>query len=277
MPRIDAHQHFWKFNPVRDSWITADMSVIQKDFMPEDLQPLLQANGMDGSIIIQSDQSEEENIFQLGNAQHNDFIKGVVGWVDLQSDGVAEKLAYYKQFGKMKGFRHVLQGEVDRALMLKPAFKNGIGLLKNFGFTYDILIYPDQLQYIPAFAAAFPDQPMVIDHLAKPYIRHGKIEEWKRDMQLVSKFENIYCKISGMVTEADWQSWKLNDFRPYLDVIVGSFGSKRIMFGSDWPVCLVAASYSAMMEIVQNYFSAFTASEQNLFFGENARAFYKLA
>jgi L-fuconolactonase len=277
MLRIDAHQHFWKFDPVRDSWITADMAVIQKDFLPGDLQPLLEANGLHGSVIVQSDQSEHENAFQLANAAGYDFIKGIVGWVDMQADNIEERLAHYKQFKKMKGFRHVLQGEPDRALMLQPAFKRGIGLLKQFGFTYDILIFPDQLEYIPAFVAAFPDQPFVIDHIAKPYIKDKKIEAWKKDMLSISRLENVYCKISGMVTEANWKNWKQEDFKPYLDTVVEAFGIKRIMFGSDWPVCLVAASYAEMMAIVKDYFSAFTQDEQDLFFGANATLFYNLS
>jgi L-fuconolactonase len=276
MPRIDAHQHFWEFDRVRDSWITNEMSVIQKDFMPRDLQPILEENGLDGSVIVQSDQSEQENDFQLANAAENDFIKGVVGWVDLQSANVEERFQYYKQFDKMKGFRHVLQGEADRALMLKPAFKRGIGLLKRFGFTYDVLIYADQLQFIPVFVADFPGQPFVIDHIAKPFIKDRKIETWKKDIQSLAGYENVYCKISGMVTEADWKKWKPQDFKPYLDVIVEAFGIKRIMFGSDWPVCLVAASYSEMMNIVKDYFSSFSQSEQDLFFGHNAVSFYNL-
>jgi L-fuconolactonase len=277
MSRIDAHQHFWKFDPIRDSWITDDMAVIQKDFMPEDLRPLLTANGIQGSVIVQSDQSEKENDFQLANAEKNDFIKGVVGWVDLQLDNVEDRLQQYTQFKKMKGFRHVLQGETDRALMLKPEFKRGIGLLEKFGFTYDILIFPDQLRYVKEFVAAFPSQAFVIDHIAKPYIKDKKIEAWKKDIRAVADFENVYCKISGMVTEADWKKWKPTDFRPYLDVIVEAFGIKRIMFGSDWPVCLVAASYSEIVNIVKDYFSPFSQTEQDLFFGNNATSFYNLA
>jgi L-fuconolactonase len=276
MLRIDAHQHFWKFDPVRDSWINDDMSVIQRDFFPGDLLPVLQSNGIDGCVTVQSDQSEEENDFQLKNAESNDFVKAVVGWVDLQAPDIAAKLAYYQQFKKMKGFRHVLQGEKDRALMLKPAFKDGIGLLNEFGFTYDILIFPDQLSYSRELVAAFPDQPFVIDHMAKPYIKDGKIDEWKKDMQAIAAYKNVCCKISGMITEADWKQWKEADLKPYLDVVVHAFGPKRILFGSDWPVCLVAGSYEKMLSVVKNYFSSFTAHEQALFFGGNAMRFYKL-
>lgn len=274
---IDAHQHFWKFDPVRDSWITEDMSVIRRDFGPADLLPLLESNGMEGSVIVQSDQSEEENAFQLENAEKFDFIKGVVGWVDLRADNLHERLAYYKQFEKLKGFRHVLQGEKDRALMLNPAFKKGIAALKQFGYTYDILIYPNQLGYVPELVSAFPDQPFVIDHIAKPFIRTGEaLEEWKAAMKTVAGYQNVSCKISGMVTEADWKNWKKEDFKPYLDTVVEAFGTQRILYGSDWPVCLVAASYSQMMGIVRNYFSGFSQAEQSAFFGGNATTFYNL-
>jgi L-fuconolactonase len=276
MPAIDAHQHFWKFNPVRDNWITDDMAVIQKDFLPQHLEPVLKQNGFDGCIVVQSDQSEEENIFQISNADEHDLIKGIVGWVDLQADDVEGRLAYYSSFKKMKGFRHVLQGEAQRDLMLSPKFMNGISKLQQFGFVYDILIFPDQLQYIPQFVAAFPNQQFVIDHIAKPNIKAKQIEDWKKGMEAVAQYENVYCKISGMVTEADWHNWKAEDFTPYLDVVVNSFGVKRIMYGSDWPVCLLAGSYENMFGIVKNYFSSFSKDEQELFFGKNATQFYHL-
>ena len=276
MQRIDAHQHFWQFDPVRDSWIDESMSVIQRDFLPADLQPLLTQHQFDGCVVVQSDQSEKENDFQLANAGSADFIKGIVGWVDLQSPGVEERLSYYSSFNKMKGFRHVLQGEADRALMLKPAFMNGISKLAQFGFTYDILIFPDQLKYVAELVTAFPDQRFVIDHIAKPPVKAQQIKEWSKDIRSLSGYENLYCKISGMVTEADWKNWKKPDFTPYLDTVVESFGTNRIMFGSDWPVCLVAASYASMLEIVTDYFSSFTQHEQEQFFGLNAIQFYNL-
>lgn len=276
MLRIDSHQHFWKYDPVRDNWITEDMSVIRKDFFPADLQPILKKNSFDGSVIVQSDQSEAENEFQLSNAAKHDFIKGVVGWTNLCSPDCENKLKYYQQFEKMKGFRHVLQGEKDRAFMLQPAFMKGIGLLRKYNFTYDILVFPDQLKHILDFVRAFPGQPFVIDHIAKPYIKDRKIDEWKKDIQAIARFENVSCKISGMVTEANWRNWKKEDFTPYLDVIIGSFGSNRVMYGSDWPVCLVAASYEKMLEIVAEYFYSFSKNEQELFFGGNAIKFYNL-
>ena len=276
MKRIDSHQHFWKFDPVRDSWINDEMRSIQKDFFPEDLQAILKQNGFDGCVAVQSDQSEAENHFHLQHTEKFDFIKGIVGWVDLQSSSVEERLQYYSSFKKMKGFRHVLQGEAQRDLMLQPAFMNGISLLKKYNFTYDILIFKDQLQYLPKFVSAFPDQPFVIDHIAKPDIKNSDIDQWKKDMKQLSQFENLYCKISGMVTEADWQNWKKEDFKPYMDVAVETFGTDRLLFGSDWPVCLVAASYDEMLRIVEDYFSSFSKEEQNKFFGLNAIRFYNL-
>lgn len=276
MGAIDAHQHFWKFDPVRDSWIDADMAVLQKDFLPNDLMLHLQENNFEGSVVVQSAQSEEENLFQLDNAARHNFIKGVVGWVDLQATNVEERLTYYSSFNMMKGFRHVLQGEQQRDLMLSPGFMNGISKLQQFGFTYDVLIFPDQLQYIPQLIALFPDQKFVIDHLAKPAIRDKNIQDWKKGIEAIALYENVYCKISGMVTEADWQHWKQEDFIPYLDVVVNAFGKKRIMYGSDWPVCNVAGGYEKMFSIVKKYFSSFSEEEQQLFFGENAIRFYNL-
>jgi L-fuconolactonase len=252
------------------------MAVIKKDFLPTDFEPVLQQHGFDGSVIVQSDQSEKENEFQLKNAAENDFIKGVVGWVDLQSPGVEERLANYSSFKKMKGFRHVLQGETDRALMLRPAFMNGISKLGEFDFTYDILIFADQLKHIPEFVRSFPNQKFVIDHIAKPEIKNKRIEEWKKGIFEVARYENVYCKISGMVTEADWMNWTKGDFTSYLDVVVEGFGIQRIMYGSDWPVCLVAASYGETLNIVHEYFSSFSENEKQLFFGGNAIQFYNL-
>jgi len=276
MKIIDSHQHFWNYNTKDFDWITDEMSVIRKDFLPNELQSVYQNNNVEGCVGVQVNQTEEENTFQLHNANSFDFIKGVVGWVDLQSDSVEKQLQYYQQFEKMKGFRHILQGEKDRALMLKPAFKNGISLLNNYNYTYDILIFPDQSRHALELVKIFPDQKFVIDHLAKPYIKSGEIEQWKNDMEQFRQHENVYCKISGMVTEADWKHHSLQTFKPYLDVVINAFGTDRIMFGSDWPVCLVAASYEKMLGIVKDYFSAFSKEEQDEFFGLNAIAFYNL-
>jgi len=276
MPRIDGHQHFWKFDPVRDSWINDDMRVIQRDFYPEDLMPTLHASSFEGCISVQADQSSDENKFLLGLAAGNEFIRGIVGWVDLQARDLHEQLSLYKGSKVIKGFRHILQGEQQRDFMLRPDFMRGISMLQMFGYTYDILIFPDQLQYAKTFIEAFPDQPFVIDHIAKPYIRDKKLTEWKRDIIDISTYENVYCKVSGMVTEAEWFHWKKSDFRPYLDVVLESFGPSRLMFGSDWPVCLVAATYASVVDVVTEYFAALSKSEQDDIFGNTAVKFYNL-
>jgi L-fuconolactonase len=276
MVKIDAHQHFWIFDPVRDSWITDDMTVIRKDFLPSDLEPVLKQNGFLGCVAVQADQSEEQNRFLLEKADTHPFILGVVGWVDLQAEDVKERLEYYTSFQKLKGFRHVLQGEPQRDLMLAPAFKRGVALLEKYGFTYDILVYPDQLEYIRQLVEEFPQQKFVIDHLAKPYIKDKKIEPWKEQISAVAANENVCCKLSGFVTEASWNSWTKEDFDPYFDIIVNNFGIDRILFGSDWPVCQVAAKYEQVVEIVADYFSEFSADEQEQIFGLNAINFYNL-
>lgn len=274
--RIDSHQHFWKYDPIDYDWINDEMAVIRKDFFPGDLEPLLKQNGFDGCVAVQAHQSEQETEQLLNYANQYKFVKGVVGWVDLQADNIEARLAHYQQFEKLKGLRHVLQGEPQRDLMLQPRFKKGISLLSKFGFTYDILIFPDQLRFAKELVKEFSQQAFVIDHIAKPYIKDKKTEEWEADMQAIAQHDNVYCKISGMVTEADWQTWKIDDFKPYLDIVVNSFGTSRVLFGSDWPVCLVAGSYEKVLEIVKNYFNPFSAQEQDLVFGENAVKFYNL-
>lgn len=276
MLRIDSHQHFWKYDPVRYDWIDDSMSVIQKNFLPEDLEPILKVNGFDGCVTVQSHQSEAENEFQLANANQYGFIKGVVGWVDLQSPKIEERLEYYQQFKKLKGFRHVLQGESQRDFMLRPDFLRGINLLKKYDYTYDILILPDQLGYTAEFIAKFPEQRFVIDHIAKPDIKQQKLKDWEKDIKAVAAFKNVYCKVSGMVTEADWQNWQPADFNNYLGVVTESFGTNRLMYGSDWPVCKVAADFEQVVNIVKDYFSAFSQTEQQAFFGGNAIEFYNI-
>ncbi|ALJ01759.1 amidohydrolase (plasmid) [Rufibacter tibetensis] len=274
--RIDAHQHFWQFDPIRDSWITEEMSLIQRDFLPEDLEPVLKRHGFDGCVLVQSAQPENENAFLLEAAQQHGFVKGVVGWVDLMAENVEERLASYTHHEKLKGFRYILQGDPDRAIMLRPEFKRGISHLREYGYTYDVLIYPDQLVYAADLVGAFPDQPFVIDHLAKPYIRSGEVEQWKRDIKSIARYGNVWCKVSGLVTEADWRNWNKGDFIPYLESAVEAFGVERLMYGSDWPVCLVAGAYGEILGIVEEYFSSFSKTEQAALLGGNAASFYHL-
>ncbi len=273
--RIDAHQHFWKYNPVRDAWIEETMRAIRKDFLPEDLQHVLLGNRMDGCVAVQADQSENETQFLLDLAGENSFIKGVVGWVDLKDPLVEKRLAFYSANPLFKGVRHIVQAEADD-YMLDPAFQNGIRNLRPFGLTYDILVYPRQLPAAIRLVETFPGQLFVIDHIGKPEIAMKKMELWSKYMREIAGAENVFCKLSGMVTEADWSNWELSDFYPYMDFVFDAFGEDRIIFGSDWPVCNLAGSYRQVIEIVEEYCSQFGESTRAGVFGENAIKFYNL-
>jgi len=275
MNRIDSHQHFWKFDPIRDSWIDDSMLKIQRDFLPKDLLPLLSQNKFAGCVAVQASQSEEETNFLLDLALKNDFIKGVVGWVDLRAENIAERLNHFSKYEKLKGFRHVVQGEPDD-FMFRKDFRNGIATLKEFNFTYDILIFHRQLSAAIDLVKSFPEQAFVIDHIAKPDIKSGDIESWKKGMEEIAKFENVQCKISGMVTEADWNQWKPSDLKPYLDVIFENFSTDKILFGSDWPVCNVASDYTEVVKTLEDYIAPFSIEDQNKIWCENAKSFYKL-
>jgi len=274
--KIDAHQHFWYFDPVRDAWITDDMSVIQRDFLPVDLSPILTKNGFDGCVAVQADQSEEETLFLLELADQFDFVKGVVGWIDLRSRNVQTRLGQFARFKKLKGFRHIVQAEADDQFLLGEDFCRGIALLGNYRFTYDILIKPHQLNATIGFVEKFPNQVFVIDHLAKPFIKDKIMGDWKQQMQRLGQFENVSCKISGMVTEADWKNWNMIDFRPYIDHVVDSFGTDRVMFGSDWPVCTVAGKYEDVCEVVEKNTAHLSHAEKKSLWGLNAKNFYDL-
>ncbi len=280
MLKIDSHQHFWVYEPIRDSWINDEMAILQDDFLPAHLQPILEHYGFQGSIVVQSDQSQAETLFQLDNAAQNPFIKGVVGWIDFRADDLTAQLEAYRIYDKLKGFRHILQGEKQRDLMLKPEFKSGIAQLKQFGYTYDILVFADQLGFSAELVTAFSDQPFVLDHIGKPNIKDNSADafkSWSTDITNLAKPGNVYCKVSGMVTEADLKNWKTEDFRPFLDHIFESFGTQRVMFGSDWPVCRLAATYGQVLGIMEGYMSSFSKNEQDLFWGGNAVEFYNLS
>jgi L-fuconolactonase len=277
MLKIDSHQHFWTYEPIRDSWIDESMSILQDDFMPEHLQPILEHYGFQGSVVVQASQSPQENLFQLNNAESFPFIKGVIGWVDFLADDLNEQLESYQDFDKLKGFRHILQGEKNRAIMLSPKYSKGFELLNVSDYTYDVLVLPDQLKYLPELVKSFPNQRFVLDHLGKPNVRSQEISEWAKDIKSLAAFENVWCKVSGMVTEADLRNWKKEDFSPYLDIIFESFGAERVMFGSDWPVCRLAATYGQVLGIVEDYLAPYSATEKELFWGGNAAKFYNLS
>lgn len=273
--KLDSHQHFWKFDPVRDAWIDSSMKLIQRDFMPDDLKPELEKLGIGGCIAVQADRSEEETNFLLEISKSFPWVKKVVGWVDLKSTDLESKLESYQQEKKLAGFREILQAFPPEA-MEEKRFLRGIGLLAKFGFTYDILIFPQHLEKAFHFAKQFPDQPFVIDHLAKPDIKNGEFESWSKGISDMAKLPNVSCKVSGLVTEANWYHWKKEQFVPYLDFITESFGTDRLMYGSDWPVCLLAANYQEVYNIASDYFENFSTDEKTAIFGGNAAGFYKI-
>ncbi|TDU39492.1 L-fuconolactonase [Gelidibacter sediminis] len=273
--KIDAHQHFWYFNPQRDAWITDDMRVLKRDFLPEDLQPLLKQHQFDGCVAVQADTSEKETEFLLNLAEQHPFIKGVVGWLDLCSDAIDERLAHFSTYKNLKGLRHIVQAEPN-GYMLRKDFQRGISKLEKYNLTYDILIFPHQLEEAIALVNTFPNQKFILDHCAKPYIKDGKIKTWKRHIETLSGFENVACKVSGLTTEADWKHWDNTTIQPYLDVVFNAFGTKRTLFGSDWPVSVLAGTYAETVGLIEQYIAHFTETEQQQIMGLNAKTWYHL-
>lgn len=273
---IDSHQHFWIYEPEKHSWIDDSMAVIRKDFTPIELLKTYTENNIDGCIAVQADQTIEETDFLLNLASENEFIKGVVGWVDLRAKDIDTVLKHYSEFEKMKGFRHIVQVEPDHNFLLKNDFLRGISKLENYNFTYDILIFPHQLGAVLEFVKKFPNQKFVIDHIAKPYIKEGFFDGWAVLMTEIGKLPNVYCKLSGMVTEADFESWTPKEIVPYMDLILKAFGTKKILFGSDWPVCLVAGNYKTVKKLVTDFIKKLTTEEQSAIMGENTIDFYNI-
>ena len=274
--RIDSHQHFWEYDATEYPWITEKLSRIGRSFLPTDLEPELKAAGLDGCVAVQARQSLEENRFLLRLADQYPFIKGVVGWVDLRADDVEEQLEQFARHSTFLGLRHVAQDEPDDRFLVGKEFMRGIAKLKQFDLAYDILIFPKQLPAAIELANKFPDQRFVLDHIAKPNIRDKAMEPWQTHVRELAKAKNVLCKISGMATEAKWDSWKKEDFFPYLDVVAEAFGMERLMFGSDWPVCLLAGSYSSVHGIVADWLRASSKDRREHVFGDTCAAFYKV-
>lgn len=273
--RIDAHQHFWRYDATEYPWIGDGMRSLRRDFLPADLQPEMARVGFDACVAVQARQSLEETRWLLQLAASNSFICGVVGWVDLQAHEVEEQLRALAPEPKLVGIRHIAQSEPDDFLM-RPAVQRGIALLARFGLPYDILIYPRQLAAATELVARFPEQRFVLDHLAKPEISRGAIVEWERDIRRLARRPNVYGKLSGLVTEADWQSWTPDRIRPYLEIAFDAFGAERLMIGSDWPVCTVAADYRRTMDVVIDYVAALPAAAHASVLGGTASRFWKL-
>lgn len=276
MVKIDSHQHFWHYHPAEHTWMSDQMPGLKKDFLPKDLAPLLSQIQFDGCISVQARQSIAETNWLLNLADEYDFIMGVVGWVDLCSPDISETLSGYGNRKKLKGVRHVLHDEEDDYFMLRPAFQNGIAALKEFNLTYDLLIFPKHIPIALHLAKQFPEQLFVVDHIAKPDIINTKFSPWKEDLKELANHPNVYCKLSGMVTEAKWGEWQEDDFKQYLDIVTEVFGTKRIMIGSDWPVCTLSGSYEATMKIVTNYTQQFSLETAEHILGANCIQFYNI-
>lgn len=274
--RIDAHQHFWHYNGDEFDWIDDSMACLRRDFLPADLDPELKQAGFSYTIAVQTRQTLEETEWLLDLARATPFIAGVVGWVDLRWPNIRSQLAELARNPKLLGVRHILQSEPDDRFMLQPEFLRGIGALEEFNLTYDILIYPHHLSVAAEFVRHFPRQRFVLDHLAKPLIKSGALHPWSKDLRELAQLQNVFCKLSGLATEADWKNWKPEHIQPYLDIALECFGPERLMIGSDWPVCTVAGSYSQVMNLVIEYLSKYPQDVQRAILGGNAERFWKL-
>src|SRR4051812_20585988 len=272
---IDSHQHFWVYDEAQYPWIPKG-SPLERDWLPEDWRQTASGCGVHGCIAVQARQTLEESRWLLKLAQEHAFIQGVVGWVDLQSDQVERQLMELTQSPKFIGVRHVVQDEPDDMFMLRPEFIRGISKLRSFQLAYDLLVFPRQLPAALELVQRFPEQRFVLDHIAKPGIKAGVLNPWKDHIEQLAGFPNVWCKVSGMVTEADHEHWKPMDFQPYLDIVFEAFRPERLIFGSDWPVCLFAGSYRQVFELVQGYTQEFSAASRHCFFTENAVEAYRL-
>ncbi|MFM8436314.1 MAG: amidohydrolase family protein [Planctomycetia bacterium] len=274
--RIDAHQHFWSYSAAEYPWIGAGMERLARDYSPADLAAVAEPLGVAGSVAVQARQSLEESRWLLHLADEHPFIRGVVGWVDLRNERVAEEIALLAQHEKFVGVRHVVQDEPDPRFLLGESFVRGLRHLHPFGLAYDLLIYPPQLPAAVELAGLLPEQTFILDHLAKPRIKAGEIAEWRRDIEALARHPNVACKLSGLVTEAAWRQWKRADFTPYLDVALDAFGPGRLMFGSDWPVCLLSGEYADVVGIIDDFIASLAPAEQTLIRGDTARRVYRL-
>ena len=274
--QIDAHQHFWLYNSLEYAWIDDSMAALRRNFLPKDLAGELKSAGFDGSIAVQARQSLEETRWLLELAGKSASIVGVVGWIDLRSPDVRSQLQSLVHNPKLVGVRHIVQSEPDDEFLLRPDFLRGISVLKEFDLAYDLLIYTQHLPVAIEFVQKFPRQRFVIDHLAKPPIKSGNLDSWAQGIGQLAKSPNVCCKLSGLVTEADWQGWTPDQIRPCLDVAFESFGPERLMIGSDWPVCLVAGSYTTVIQLARDYIAERSPKSLSTVLGGNAADFYGL-
>lgn len=278
MDRIDAHQHLWRYTPAEYGWIDEPMAALRRDFGADDLKLAMDAAGIAGAVAVQARQTLEETRWLLDLAEKNDFIRGVVGWAPIAGEEFPECMEEFDGRDKLKGLRHVIQGERDENYILRADFNSGITAMQGSGLVYDILIFERHLPQTVDFVDEHPKQIFVVDHVAKPLIAAGKLEPWATHMRELARREHVFCKVSGLVTEADWvgKTVSLDTLRPYLDVVVEAFGPERLMAGSDWPVCLVGTEYGAWFRMLEEYFKGFSEGEREAVFGETASWVYGL-
>lgn len=273
---IDAHHHLWLYTQEEYGWMDDSMHVLKRDYLPEDLDLELQGSGISGTVVVQARQSLEETRCLLEQSDKYSFIKGVVGWLDLRSPELKDKLEEFAVHPKLVGLRHVLHDEPDDDFMLRPAFMNGIAQLEAHDMSYDLLVFPRHLRQTIELVKAFPNQRFVLDHLGKPLIKAGIMEPWKTDIIQLAAYPHIWCKLSGMVTEANWENWSYEELFPYMEVVLEAFGPERIILGSDWPVCRLAGEYSEVMSMVLKFIESMDERDQAKIMYQNAIDCYQL-
>lgn len=277
---IDAHQHFWRFDqppPFDYTWLDGpQLAPIRRDYLPDDLRPWLQSAGVDRTVLVQTQHNLEENRWALSLADEHDFIAGVVGWVELASPDCEEQLLEFKDHPKFVGIRHVTHDEPDDDFIVRPEVLRGLKVLEQHGVPFDLLFFVRHLPHATTLARTLPELPIVLDHLAKPRIKEGVMDGWIEPFREAGRFDNIYCKLSGMITEADWNNWKPADLKPYVETALEVFGSERCLFGSDWPVCELAGSYEQVHSALTEILGPLSDSEKERIFGGTAREFYRL-
>ena len=274
--KIDAHHHLWRYSAEEYGWIDESMGLLRRDFLTKDLTAVMASADVDGSVVVQARQTMDETRWLLDLAEDSDAIWGVVGWAPIAGEEFPGVMEEFEHRPKLKGLRHVIQGEKDENYILREDFNSGIRSMLGSGLVYDILIYERHLPQTIEFVDEHPEQVFVLDHVAKPLIREGVMEPWASRMRELGERENVWCKVSGMVTEAEWGAWTLDGLRPYLDTVVEAFGVERLMVGSDWPVCLVASEYGRWFEVMREYFAGFSEGERDAVFGGTAIEVYGL-
>jgi L-fuconolactonase len=274
--RIDSHQHFWRYNPTDYVWMSESMGCLRRDFLPADLQPHLHAIGFDGAIAVQARQMVRETEWLLELARTEPAILGVVGWVDFESAELDEQLERLAADPNLRGVRELIHDMPDVDYALSAAHVRGVSRLQSYGLTYDLLLKPPHIRPATSLVRQLPEQPFVIDHLAKPAIAAGELSPWREDIRLLAECDNVCCKLSGMATEAKWGQWHAAEFEPYLDVLLEAFGPSRLMIGSDWPVCTLSGTYEDVMQIVMHYVARLSSHEQRMILGESCARFYRL-